>query len=87
MPDGSVPAPELGSDSVVFDTFAYPPASHEATSLDPPCEPVADPERLRQRAVFLRELAEARALLARAAPRRTRSAQLRARLRQSTFRF
>ena len=49
--------------------------------------PVADPERLRQRAVFLRELAEARALLARAAPRRTRTAQLRARLRQSTFRF
>ncbi len=49
--------------------------------------PVADPERLRQRAAFLRELAEARALMARAAPRRTRSAQLRARLRQSTFRL
>ena len=49
--------------------------------------PVADPERLRQRAVFLRELADARALLARAAPRRTRTAQLRARLRQNTFRF
>lgn len=49
-------------------------------------EPVADPERLRQRAVFLRELAEARALLARTTPRRTRSARLRARLRQTTFR-
>jgi hypothetical protein len=49
--------------------------------------PVADPERLRQRAIFLRELAEARALLARATPRRTRTAQLRARLRHSTFRF
>jgi hypothetical protein len=49
-------------------------------------ELVADSERLRQRAVFLRELAEARALLARATPRRTRSARLRARLRQTTFR-
>ena len=62
-----------------------------ATDLDRGADPaaagpVADPERLRQRAVFLRELAEARALLARATPRRTRTAQLRARLRQSTFR-
>lgn len=68
MPDGSVPAPEPGTEAA-------------------PGEPVADPERLRQRAVFLRELAEARALLARATPRRTRSAQLRARLRQTTFRL
>lgn len=50
-------------------------------------EPVTDSERLRRRAVFLRELTEARALLARATPRRTRSARLHARLRQSTFRL
>ena len=71
------------------------PAS-EPTDLDlpgleaGPCRPghpAADPERLRQRAVFLRELAEARALLARATPWRTRSARLRARMRQNTFRF
>ena len=76
MPEGAVPAPE-------------------PTDLDPsgleigrcsPGHPADDPERLRQRAVFLRELAEARALLARATPWRTRSAQLRARLRQTTFR-
>ncbi|MFW5898965.1 MAG: hypothetical protein ACOCUN_00700 [Jiangellaceae bacterium] len=45
-------------------------------------EPAADPERLRQRAVFLRELAEARALLARATPERERSVHLRTRLRR-----
>ncbi len=44
-------------------------------------QPVADPERLRQRAVFLRELAEARALLARAAPHRERPAHIRTLLR------
>jgi hypothetical protein len=51
----------------------------------PPGQPVTDAARLRQRAVFLRELAEARALLARTTPWRTRSAQLRERLRQSTY--
>lgn len=58
-----------------------------STDADPALrQPVADPERLRQRAVFLRELAEARALVARATPLRTRAAQLRARMRQRHFR-
>lgn len=73
MPDSSAPAPELRDPD---------PADSDAEVA----QPVTDPERLRQRAVFLSELAEARALLARAAPRRTRSARLRARLRQTTFR-
>ena len=47
--------------------------------------PVTDVARLRQRAVFLRELADARALLARTTPWRTRSSRLRERLRHSTF--
>lgn len=47
--------------------------------------PVPDMARLRQRAVFLRELADARALLARTTPWRTRSSRLRERMRQSTF--
>ncbi|MGH8775318.1 MAG: hypothetical protein ACRDWI_09150 [Jiangellaceae bacterium] len=77
MPEGAVPAPE-------------------PTDLDPmelevgrcrPGHPAADPERLRQRADFLRELAEARALLARATPWRTRAARLRARMRETTFRI
>lgn len=54
---------------------------------DPPApsgEFVTDAARLRQRAVFLRELAEARALLARSTPWHGRTAGLRRRLRQST---
>lgn len=54
---------------------------------DPPCpagELVTDTARLRQRAVFLRELAEARALLARTTPWRIPSAGIRDRLRQSS---
>jgi hypothetical protein len=86
MPDGS-PALNPGNESPVLDTVLYQRGSYESASHDAACQPVTDPERLRQRAVFLRELAEARALLARAAPRRSRTAQLRARLRQSTFRF
>ncbi|TDD67010.1 hypothetical protein E1262_20535 [Jiangella aurantiaca] len=54
---------------------------------DPPApsgELVTDAARLRQRAVFLRELAEARALLARSTAWHGRTAGLRRRLRQST---
>ena len=74
MPEGAVPAPEPTD-----------PSGLEIGRCSPG-HPADDPERLRQRAVFLRELAEARALLVRATPWRTRSAQLRARLRQTTFR-
>jgi hypothetical protein len=43
-------------------------------------------ERLRRRAIFLRELAEARELRRRVAPRRSRRAEIRATLRARTFR-
>lgn len=87
MPDGSVPAPDPGNDLPAPDPVLSQRGPAESASPDAACQPVTDPERLRQRAVFLRELAEARALLARATPRRSRSAQLRARLRQTTFRM
>jgi hypothetical protein len=43
-------------------------------------------DRLRRRAAFLRELAEARELRRRVAPRRSRRAQIHATLRKRTFR-
>jgi hypothetical protein len=43
-------------------------------------------DRLRRRAIFLRELAEARELRRRVAPRRSRRAEIRAALRKRTFR-
>ena len=43
-------------------------------------------ERRRRRTAFLADLAEARALRERVAPRRTRTARLRAALRMRTFR-
>ena len=43
-------------------------------------------ERLRRRAVFLRELAEARELRKRVSPRRSRQERIRATLRMRTFR-
>src|SRR5690606_2860704 len=69
MPEGNVDEP-AGSDV------------DDPLHLD---EPITDAARLRQRAVFLRELAEARALLARTTPWRTRSARLRERMRQSSY--
>ncbi|MET9083804.1 hypothetical protein ABZX77_18245 [Streptomyces sp. NPDC004237] len=46
-----------------------------------------DAERRRRRALFLRELAEARALRDRVQPRRARTARLRHALRMRTFRW
>lgn len=43
-------------------------------------------DRLRRRAVFLRELAEARELRKRLSPRRSRQERIRATLRMRTFR-
>jgi hypothetical protein len=61
-----------------------PVGSGADDSPTPSGEFVTDISRLRQRAVFLRELAEARALLARSTPWHGRTAGLRRRLRQST---
>jgi hypothetical protein len=47
----------------------------------------ADAARRRRRAQFLRELAEARALLDRVQPRRAKAARLRHALRMRTFRW
>jgi hypothetical protein len=52
---------------------------------EPTPEEVRD--RLRRRAIFLRELAEARELRRRVAPRRSRRAEIRATLRMRSFRI
>ncbi|HEV7934948.1 MAG TPA: hypothetical protein VGP70_21895 [Actinomadura sp.] len=52
---------------------------------EPTPEEVQD--RLRRRAIFLRELAEARELRRRVAPRRSRRAEIRATLRMRSFRI
>ena len=57
MPEGAVPAPEPADLEVEMDAIQWPVGQCR------PGHPATDPERLRQRAVFLRELAEARALL------------------------
>ncbi|WP_112465222.1 hypothetical protein [Streptomyces triticisoli] len=49
--------------------------------------PETDSERRRRRALFLRELAEARALRDRVQPRRAKTARLRRALRMRTFRW
>ena len=79
MPEGAVPAPEPTDLDVDVDAVQW------QVGQCPTGHPATDPDRLRQRAVFLRELGEARALLARATPWRTRAIRLRARLRQTTF--
>ncbi|CCB75668.1 MULTISPECIES: hypothetical protein [Streptomycetaceae] len=46
-----------------------------------------DAERRRRRALFLRELSEARELRARVQPRRARAARMRQQMRMRTFRW
>jgi hypothetical protein len=60
----------------------------------PPNQPLEDDltpeqmrERLRRRAIFLRELAEARELRRRVTPHRSRRARIHAALRRRTFRI
>jgi hypothetical protein len=50
-------------------------------------EPESDAERRRRRALFLRELTEARELRERVQPRRARAARMRRQLRMRTFRW
>jgi hypothetical protein len=62
------------------------------TPEDPAAEPADAPketeaERRRRRAVFLRELAEARELRARVQPRKTKERRMREALRMRTFRI
>jgi hypothetical protein len=62
-----------------------------AASPEAPAEserpPETEAERRRRRAVFLRELAEARELRARVQPRRTKERRMREALRMRTFRI
>lgn len=65
-----------------------PPAQPETADAPEPTDiSEADHERRRRRALFLSELAEARALRDRVQPRRARAARLRRALRMRTFRW
>jgi hypothetical protein len=75
MPEGPVPAPE---------PLDLDPAS-VATGPCRPGHPARDPERLRRRALFLRELSQARAVLVRTTSWRVMTARARARRRQTSF--
>ncbi|GAA5004247.1 hypothetical protein [Kitasatospora paranensis] len=57
-------------------THESPPAAHETEA-----------QRRKRRALFLRELAEARELRARVQPRRTKERRMREALRMRTFRI
>ncbi|UGY92442.1 hypothetical protein [Streptomyces gobiensis] len=50
-------------------------------------EEFVDADRRRRRALFLRELSEARALRERVRPRRARAARMRQQMRMRTFRW
>lgn len=50
-------------------------------------EELSDAERRRRRALFLRELSEAKALRERVQPRRARAARMRQHMRMRTFRW
>ncbi|MFJ5230441.1 hypothetical protein ACIQBJ_11175 [Kitasatospora sp. NPDC088391] len=62
------------------------PASEQASERAPESCAETDAERRKRRAVFLRELAEARELRARVQPRRTKERRMREALRMRTFR-
>ncbi|WP_019631687.1 hypothetical protein [Actinomadura atramentaria] len=64
---------------------ARPAAPDRGRAADPTPEEVRD--HLRRRAVFLRELAEARELRRRVTPHRSRRARIHAALRRRTFRL
>ncbi|MGA4545812.1 hypothetical protein ACPA54_38080 [Uniformispora flossi] len=79
-PDGhpeDAPDPVSGDVPVISTPIRAPEGRPEET----------DAERLRRRALFLRELAEAHELRERIQPRRTRTARLRQMMRMRTFRY
>ncbi len=61
-------------------------SNHEDANQSQPSRSRLDPDRRRRRALFLRELAEARQLRERVHPRRTRNERMRQALRMRTFR-
>ncbi|MDQ0991774.1 hypothetical protein [Streptomyces sp. V3I7] len=68
------------------DTPARTPAAGPGSD-EPRAAPETDAERMRRRALFLRDLAEARELRARVQPRRAKAARLRRAMRMRTFRW
>jgi hypothetical protein len=64
-----------------------PPARTSSAKQSARARKEADAERLRRRALFLRELAEAQELRERVHPRRTRAEKLRQMMRMRTFRI
>jgi hypothetical protein len=75
MPEGPVPVPE-------------PPDVDPSGVAAGPCRPghpARDPERLRRRAAFLRELSQARSVLVRTTSWRLMIARAQARRRQTSF--
>jgi hypothetical protein len=75
MPEGAVPA----SEPAELDPMGI------TTGPCRPGHPARDPERLRRRALFLRELSQARAALMRTTSWRVMTARARARKRQTSF--
>ncbi|MBW1604488.1 hypothetical protein JJV70_20755 [Streptomyces sp. JJ66] len=63
------------------------PAPRATDPVPGPGEAIPNPERLRRRALFLRELSEAKALRDRVQPRRARAARMREQMRMRTFRW
>ncbi|MFD0684019.1 hypothetical protein [Actinomadura fibrosa] len=82
------PGPPEPRDAAVTDVTGAP-----GTGAEPAADPHADVspeqvrEHLRRRALFLRELAEARELRRRVTPHRSRRARIHAALRRRTFRI
>lgn len=63
------------------------PDSGTGSAESKPRAPETEAQRRRRRALFLRELAEARELRARVQPRRTKERRLREAMRMRTFRI
>ncbi|MGW4895280.1 hypothetical protein ACWEQL_23865 [Kitasatospora sp. NPDC004240] len=63
------------------------PTSGGGSKDEPQAPPETEAERRKRRAVFLRELAEARELRERVQPRRTKERRMREAMRMRTFRI
>ncbi|SNR39303.1 hypothetical protein [Actinomadura mexicana] len=89
-PDPPAPAPAPGSEPPAPD-FAVTEVTAEGAERRPGPQGDISPEQvrehLRRRALFLRELAEARELRRRVTPHRSRRARIHAALRRRTFRI
>ncbi|WP_131737281.1 hypothetical protein [Actinomadura roseirufa] len=80
--------PEPSVTEVTGEAGAAPrPAPRDEVPPDDDVSPDEVRERLRRRAIFLRELAEARELRRRVTPHRSRRARIHAALRRRTFRI